>query len=161
MQDESWVEQYAEFSVNARSFDGDFDPELITQTLGLEPSDTSRRGETVDDEPVNASTWSWVGPRRIEFRCEAVLDDVLETFGPVADLLALARDRYDVEYTVRLVIDMHGFVETSSLGEPDFLVATPAPIFNPATLSRLVALGCRFVLEQTVHADAHEYRQPE
>ncbi|MDH2414324.1 hypothetical protein QDS12_09205 [Nocardioides sp. CER19] len=87
-----------------------------------------------------------------------MLDEVLAAFEPVAPDLAVARDRYDLDYTVSLRIDMHGFVAASSEGKPDFLVATPAIIFDPDVLSRLAALGCRFHVEQNIYSDARELR---
>lgn len=159
MDAESWVEQYAEFAVSARQVDADlsadFDPDLITQTLGIEPARTRRRGELGSHgEPRLFSTWSWLTPRRIEFSSEAVLIELLNHVEPKADALTVAANRYDVEYFVCLVIEMHGFVETGSEGKPDFLVATPAVVFQPATLARLSALNLGLTFDQYVYADA-------
>ena len=44
--------------------------------------------------------------------------------------------------------------ETGSEGKPDFLVATPAVVFQPATLARLSALNLGLTFDQYVYADA-------
>lgn len=107
---------------------GSFDPDDITEVIGISPSRTWREGEA--RTPLlrwKKSGWSLVfGPER-SVDLEAQIKRMLDTVEPIQERLRSARDRYNAEADVFCSADIDD--------------RTPAILLGAETLSRLARLG--------------------
>jgi len=106
---------------------GSFDPDDITDMIGIPPDRTWRQGE--ERTPLlrwKKSGWSLVfGPER-SVDLEAQVKRMLDTVEPIQERVRSARDRYNAEVDVFCSADVHD--------------QTPAILLGAETLSRLAHL---------------------
>jgi hypothetical protein len=113
---------------------GSFDPDDITDVIGISPDRTWRQGE--ERTPLlrwQMSGWSLVfGPER-SVDLEAQIKRMLDTVEPVHERVRSARDRYHAEVDVFCSADVHD--------------QTPAILLGAETLSRLAHLGLQLGID--------------
>lgn len=137
------VEQRAELVAYPARETDDFEPDALSQLLGVAPTNVYRRGEVLRSGRVRPfSAWIWKTAERIEHDSELLVQEVLDTFEPLAGQLTEARTRWGLEVQVGLVISMYGSIEAAPDGSSGAVVSTPTLYLSPATLRRLADLGC-------------------
>jgi hypothetical protein len=147
------VEQRAELVAYPTEETGDFDPDALTELLGITPTRVYRRGEGLKSGRVRPySAWMWETAERVEHDSELLIQEVLDTFEPVADELADARAGWSLDLRVGLVISMYGSIEADPDGTSGAMVSTPALYLSPETLRRLAELGCALDIDSYVIA---------
>jgi len=147
------VEQRAELVVYPERETDDFDPDAFSELLGFTPTTVYRRGEVLTSGRVRPySAWMWTTPERVEHDSELLIQEVLDTFEPVADELREARARWSLDVQVDLSISMYGSIEADPDGSSGAVVSTPAFYLSPETLRRLTGLGCALDIDHYVIA---------
>jgi hypothetical protein len=147
------VEQRAELVAYPTEETDDFDPDAFTELLDITPTKVYRRGEVLKNGRVRPySAWMWETAERVEHDSELLIQEVLDTFEPVAAQLAEARAGWNLDFQVGLVISMYGSIEADPDGTSGAMVSTPALHLSPKTLRRLAELGCALDIDSYVIA---------
>jgi len=155
MTSEMRVEQRAELVAFPAVEGDDFEPDALSELLGITPTRIYRRGEVGSNGRVRPySLWMWETPERVEHDSEVLIHEVLDTFEPLAGQLSQARSDWGLEFQIGLAISMHGSIEVDPDGTLDAVVSTQALYLSPETLRRLTALGC--ALDVDTHVIAPE-----
>jgi hypothetical protein len=147
------VEQRAELVAYPSEETGDFDPGALTKLLDITPTKVHRKGEVLRSGRVRPySAWTWETAERVEHDSELLIQEVLDTFEPVASQLAEARAAWSLDLQIGLVISMYGSIEADPGGTSGAVASTPALYLSPETLRRLTALGCALDIDTYVIA---------
>nr|WP_250647782.1 DUF4279 domain-containing protein [Sessilibacter corallicola] len=116
------------------AFDGDdFNPQEITEFLGLEPTNIKRKGSKIPGKLPNMSSWELSTERIVKehidiFKMSAQIVSVLQ---PKLDLIIAAKTLFKVEPRFQIVLTFSGNEEHS----------TPAIGFEVETIEFLGAIG--------------------
>ncbi len=153
MESATSVEQSASVAIYARDGAPDLDLDVLTEILGIHPSAVQRRGDVskFTGRVHDRSVWSWRLDSRIEVDAEAMIEEVLATFEPIAEALSRARSGSSLDLTLGLVIKMYGTIELEEYG-PWAAVSTPALSLSTSTVNRLAVLGFALDIDQYVIA---------
>jgi hypothetical protein len=147
------VEQRAELVAYPANETGDFDPEAFSELLGIAPTTIYRRGEVLRSGRVRPySAWIWKSAERVERDSDLLIQEVLDTFEPLAGQLAEARAGWGLDVQVGLVISVYGSIESDPDGSSGAVDSTPALYLSPETLRRLAELGCALDIDTYVIA---------
>jgi hypothetical protein len=147
------VEQRAELVAYPANESDDFDPEAFTSLVGITPTTVYRKGEVLRSGRVRPySAWMWETAERVEPDPELLIQEVLDTFEPVAARLDEARNGFGVELQVGVVISTYGSIEIEPDGTTGAVVSTPALYLSPVTLHRLSELACALDIDTYVIA---------
>ena len=147
------VEQRAELVAFPAQETDDFEPDAVSELLGITPTNVYRRGEVLRGGRVRPhSRWVWETAKRVEHDGELLIQEVLDTFEPLADQLAEAQARWGLDVQVGLVISVYGTIQADPDGSSGAVVSTPALYMSPGTLRRLTELGCALEIDTYVIA---------
>lgn len=131
----------------------DFDPDAVTSRLGITPSRCWKRGQTRPAGHLARTTkWIWQTPEQTQVDREPVIQQVLDTFEPVAITLATLVQELDLWVCIGLVVKMHGNIELEPDGTQAVYVTTPGLSLSAATLARIAGLGAELDVDQYVYA---------
>jgi hypothetical protein len=148
------VEQRAELVAFPADELDDFDPDALTESLGVRPTTVHRKGDVLESGRVRPfNMWMWETPERVEPDSEVLVREVLERFEPVAGRLAEAGTRWGLSFQVGLVISTYGSTGLEPEGTPGAVVPAPALYLSSETLRRLSALDCALDVDTYVVAD--------
>jgi len=143
------VEQLGELIIH--SVDDGFDPELVSQILGLTPARSYRRGERSRGGRIRDwSAWCWQTPQLVEVDSEVLVALVLDRFEAVSERLRDVRSRWDVTVQVGLVVHCYGTMQSE--GDKGVWADVPSPSlsFESGTVGRLAALDVSLDIDQYV-----------
>ncbi len=147
------VEQRAQLVAYPAQETDDFEPDGFSELLGITPTTVYRKGEVLRSGRVRPySAWIWETAERVEHDSELLIQEVLDTFEPLAGQLAEARAGWGLDVQVGLVISMYGSIESDPDGSSGAVVSTPALYLSPGTLRRLTELGCALDIDTYVIA---------
>jgi hypothetical protein len=147
------VEQRAQLVAYPTEETGDFDPDAFTELLDITPTKVYRRGEVLRSGRVRPySAWMWETAERVEHDSELLIQEVLDTFEPVAGQLAEAQAGWNLDLQIGLVISMHGKIEEDPDDTSRVGVSTPGLYLSPDTLRRLAEIGCALDIDNYVIA---------
>lgn len=143
------VEQLAELIIHSE--DDGFDPELVTQILGLTPASSQRKGERLrSGRTRDWSAWCWQTPQLVEVDSEVLVRLVLDRFEAVSDRLQDVRSRWDVTVQVGLVVHCYGTLHSDADDGVWADVPTPSLSFESGTVRRLVALDASLDIDEYI-----------
>ena len=105
---------------------GDFDPEEVTSVIGLQPTDSIRKGEVTVRIPSKFSRWRWCSEKSENLvDIYEVSRSVVDRLLPFEEGIALAMRKYGLEAVLQVVVFLSGDDEVSSpaLGFDETVIA--------------------------------------
>jgi len=106
---------------------GRFDPEEVTSTIGLSPTQSHRRGEPLAGTVHKDDLWAFGTEEEVDFDLPRHVDFVLQGISPFSAELNQLRERFGLSATLNCVV---------WIGSP-----TPILSFSKETLDRISQLG--------------------
>ena len=116
-----------------------FDPDDVTRLVGLEPTETWRRGDRHPRMPRRrqSSRWKHEPARQSTFFTEEVVTALLDVIEPCAAGIAEARETLHLRAGINVVIEMRGVRDPDDGG---VILSTAAITYSAQTVRRLAQL---------------------
>jgi len=145
------VEQRADFVLACLDDADDFDPDQVSLLLGVDATETKRRGEVLSGGfTCRWSSWVWGTQMLLNADSEDLVRQVLDKMEAARGELAQAREPWRLGAQINLVVYIYGVIEVEDDAVPWADVSTPALHFTSETVRRLAAVGASIDIDSYI-----------
>jgi hypothetical protein len=135
----------------------DFDPAVITERLGVEPTRAWRKGDpkTKSRPPYSFSRWLWEGPVAVNGDVSEQVASVLNRFEPLLENLDGLRPELEIAKTeIPVIVYMYGDKGMRGTG-----ISPGGAALGHSLLERVVALGAGIDIDEYASVDQRPLEQ--